>query len=65
MCAQKFPDLYTDMSAQKLCEKPDYDFSEQEAKKDSFAYEFGALEAAMRQPDIKPVRKLPFLNRSP
>ncbi|MGI5173991.1 class I SAM-dependent methyltransferase [Treponema sp. OMZ 840] len=52
MCAEKFPDLYNDMSAKKLCEKLDYDFSEQEAKKDSFAYEFGALEAAMRQLDI-------------
>lgn len=52
MCAEKFPELYTDMSAKVLCESLDYDFSEQEAKKDSFAYEFGALEAAMRQLDI-------------
>lgn len=52
MCAEKFPDLYTDHSAKKLCEQLDYDFSEQEAKKDSCLYEFGALEAAMRQLDI-------------
>lgn len=52
MCAEKFPDLYWDKSAVRLCEKLDYDFSEQEAKKDSFLYEFGALEAAMRQLDL-------------
>lgn len=52
MCAEKFPELYTDTSAKVLCDSLDYDFLEQEAKKDSFAYEFGALEAAMRQLDI-------------
>lgn len=52
MCAEKFPDLYADQSAKELCERLDYDFSKQEAKKDSFVYEFGALEAAMRQLDI-------------
>lgn len=52
MCAEKFPQLYTDSSAKMLCERLDYDFSAQEAKKDTFIYEFGALEAAMRQLDI-------------
>lgn len=52
MCAEKFPELYTDTSAKQLCEKLDYDFSTQEAQKDSALYEFGALEAAMRQLDI-------------
>lgn len=52
MCADKFPELYADRSAAELCERLDYDFSEQEAKKDRFAYEFGALEAAMRQLDL-------------
>ncbi len=52
MCAEKFPDLYTDQSAARLCNSLDYDFSALEAKKDSFFYEFGALEAAMRQLDI-------------
>ena len=52
MCAEKFPDLYADGSAKKLCDSLDYDFSEQEAKKDTLFYEFGALEAAMRQLDI-------------
>ncbi len=52
MCAEKFPKLYTDNSAKVLCERIDYDFSGLEAKKDSFFYEFGALEAAMRQLDF-------------
>lgn len=49
MCSEKFPDLYQDVFAKKLCEKLDYDFSELEKKKNTFLYEFGALEAAMRQ----------------
>lgn len=52
MCSEKFPTLYTDASAKELCERIDYDFTELEKRKDSFFYEFGALEAAMRQLDI-------------
>lgn len=52
MCAEKFPELYHDTSAKELCDRLDYDFSEQERKKNSIAYEFGALEAAMRQLDL-------------
>ncbi len=52
MCSERFPELYTDIFAERLCERLDYDFSELEKKKKSFLYEFGALEAAMRQLDI-------------
>ncbi|WP_231366866.1 MULTISPECIES: class I SAM-dependent methyltransferase [Jonquetella] len=52
MCAEKFPTLYTDTTAQTLCESLDYDFSPLEAKKDTLFHEFGALEAAMRQLDM-------------
>ncbi len=52
MCSEKFPELYTDVFAKNLCERLDYDFSELEKKKNSFLYEFGALEAAMRQLDM-------------
>ncbi len=52
MCSEKIPSLYTDASAKELCDRIDYDFTELDAKKDSFFYEFGALEAAMRQLDI-------------
>ncbi len=52
MCAEKFPELYNDVFAERLCERLDYDLSELEKKKKSFIYQFGALEAAMRQLDI-------------
>lgn len=52
MCAEKFPELYKDVFAEKLCAGLDYDFGELEKKNNSFLYEFGSLEAAMRQLDI-------------
>lgn len=52
MCSEKFPELYTDSFAEKLCAGLDYDFTELEKKNHSFLYEFGSLEAAMRQLDI-------------
>ncbi|MGI6688678.1 MAG: class I SAM-dependent methyltransferase [Christensenellales bacterium] len=52
MCSEKFPELYKDVFAEKICDRLDYDFSELEKKKNSFLYEFGALEAAMRQLDM-------------
>ena len=52
MCSEKFPELYTDSFAEKLCARLDYDFTELEKKNHSFLYEFGSLEAAMRQLDI-------------
>lgn len=48
MCSEKFPELYTDIFAKELCERIDYDFTELEKKNNSFFYEFGSLEAAMR-----------------
>ncbi|MDI9470606.1 MAG: class I SAM-dependent methyltransferase [Bacillota bacterium] len=52
MCSEKFPELYRDIFAERLCDSLDYDFSELEKKKKSFLYEFGALEPAMRQLDM-------------
>ena len=52
MCYDKFPELYSDTFAKELCERLDYDFSELERKNNTFMYEFGSLEAAMRQLDI-------------
>ena len=52
MCSEKFPELYTDVLAKELCERIDYDFTDLEKKNNSFLYEFGSLEAAMRQLDI-------------
>lgn len=53
MCSEKFPNLYQDKSAARLCESLDYDFSEIKKGADGFAYEFGSLEAAMRQIDME------------
>lgn len=52
MCSEKFPELYMDVFAKELCERIDYDFTDLEKKNSSFLYEFGSLEAAMRQLDI-------------
>lgn len=52
MCSERFPELYQDELAKELCQRLDYDFSSLEKKKASFFYEFGALEAAMRQLDM-------------
>lgn len=52
MCSEKFPELYTDFFAKELCNRIDYDFTELEKKNNSFLYEFGSLEAGIRQLDI-------------
>lgn len=52
MYSEKFPELYMDVFAKELCERIDYDFTDLEKKNNSFLYEFGSLEAAMRQLDI-------------
>jgi O-methyltransferase involved in polyketide biosynthesis len=52
MCSKKFPELYTDIFAERLCDRLDYDFSGLERKSNLFLYEFGSLEAAMRQLDM-------------
>jgi O-methyltransferase involved in polyketide biosynthesis len=53
LCAEQFPDLYTDKSAAKICARLDYDFSDLDSKKNSTFWQFGALEAAMRQLDME------------
>ena len=52
LCNQRFASLYNDPSADEICERLDYDFSELDKKSQSTAYEFGALEGAMRQLDM-------------
>ena len=51
-CGDKFPELYKDPAAAKICDRLDYDFSELDKKYDTALYEFGALEGAMRQLDM-------------
>ena len=52
LCNDRFASLYNDPSAAEVCDRLDYDFSELDKKADSTAYEFGALEGAMRQLDM-------------
>ena len=53
LCAEVFPNLYTDESATEICSQLDYDFSELDKQSKSTFWRFGALEAAMRQLDIQ------------
>ena len=53
LCAQAFPEIYTDRSAAEICSRLDYDFSDLDAKARSTFWRFGALEAAMRQLDME------------
>lgn len=53
ICNEVFADLYHDPYADELIDKLDYDFSAMEKQKNSVFYQFGALEAAMRQLDVK------------
>ncbi len=53
LCAEEFPQLYTDQSAAELCASLDYDFSDLDKQAQSTLWKFGALEAAMRQIDMQ------------
>ena len=53
ICNEAFPELYNDPYADELIAKLDYDFSAMEKQSKSVFYKLGALEAAMRQLDIK------------
>lgn len=53
LCAEQFPKLYQDGSAAKACAQIDYDFSDLDRHAASPLWQFGALEAAMRQLDMQ------------
>ena len=53
LCAEVFPQLYTDESAAGICARLDYDFSALDRQAQSTFWRFGALEAAMRQLDMQ------------
>ncbi len=52
VCAERYPDLYTDDVAKRIIEQVDYDFSALEEQSKKLMYRFGFLEVAMRQNDI-------------
>lgn len=52
LCSERFPELYQDRYAADICSRLDYDFSELEKKQESSFWQFGALEAAVREMDM-------------
>ena len=53
LCAEVFPNLYTDKSAAEICAHIDYDFEQMDKQAQGSLWRFGALEAAMRQIDME------------
>lgn len=51
-CSDKFPGLYTDPMASEIFRRIDYDFSALDRLYEKTAYEFGAMEGALRQMDM-------------
>lgn len=52
VCSERFPNLFKDEEAERICNMLDYDFAEKGKKMESGAGLFGALEVAQRQYDI-------------
>ena len=53
VCSERFPELFSDPEAKRICDSLDYDFSEKRRKMESPAGLFGALEVAQRQFDLR------------
>ena len=53
ICSQRFPALFSDPEAKRICDSLDYDFAEKRKKMESPAGLFGALEVAQRQYDLR------------
>ena len=49
ICSERFPQLFSDPEAKRICDSLDYDFSEKRKKMESAFGLFGALEVAQRQ----------------
>ncbi len=53
VCSERFPALFSDPEAKRICDSLDYDFEEKRKKMESPAGLFGALEVAQRQYDLR------------
>ena len=53
VCSERFPDLFSDPEAKRICDSLDYDFADKRKKMESPAGLFGALEVAQRQYDLR------------
>jgi O-methyltransferase involved in polyketide biosynthesis len=52
VCSERFPNLFKDSEAERICNMLDYDFAEKGKRMESGVGLFGALEVAQRQYDI-------------
>lgn len=52
VCSDRYPELFSDPEAERICDMLDYDFSEKRKLMESQAGLFGALEVAQRQYDL-------------
>lgn len=53
MCSERYPHLFYDQTAVRLMDSVDYDFSALAQKSKGVLYQFGFLEVAMRQSDLR------------
>ena len=53
VCSERFPQLFSDPEAKRICDSLDYDFAEKRKKMESVFGLFGALEVAQRQYDLR------------
>ena len=53
VCSERFPQLFSDPEAKRICDSLDYDFSEKRKKMERPAGLFGTLEVAQRQYDLQ------------
>ena len=53
VCSERFPELFSDPEAKRICDALDYDVEEKRKKMESPAGLFGALEVAQRQYDLR------------
>lgn len=53
VCSERFPELFSDPAAKRICDSLDYNFAEKRKKMESPAGLFGALEVAQRQYDLR------------
>ncbi len=53
VCSERFPELFFDPEAKRLCDSLDHDFAKKRKKMESPAGLFGALEVAQRQYDLR------------
>ncbi len=53
VCSERFPELFSDPEAKRICGSLDYDFDRKRKKMEPAVGLFGALEAAQRQYDLR------------